>query len=86
MDNVYFFKALSSPTRLKIVKALLKKEYCACEIPPVVGKAQPTVSLELKKLVDYGIVERRKEGTRCIYCVADKRVRFLLETVLAGPI
>jgi ArsR family transcriptional regulator len=83
MENVYFFKALSSPTRLKIVKALLKKEHCACDIPPIVGKAQPTVSLELKKLVNYGILERHKEGTRCIYRVAGGRVKFLLDTILS---
>ena len=82
-NKLNFFKALSSPTRLKIVEALMKKEHCACELPQIVGRAQPTVSLELKRLFEYGIVERRKEGTKCIYSISDGRVRGMIKTVFA---
>ena len=75
------FRALSDPTRLKIVGILLKGERCACELPGMVGKAQPTVSLQLKKLSDCGVLACRKDGVKCIYRVSDKRVKKLLELV-----
>ncbi len=75
------FRALSDPTRLRIVSILLEGERCACELPSLVRKAQPTVSLQLKKLHESGVVSFRKDGTKCIYSIADKRVGKMLEMV-----
>jgi DNA-binding transcriptional ArsR family regulator len=75
------FRALSDPTRLKLVKILLKGERCACELPALVGKAQPTVSLQLKKLASAGVLSCRKEGTKSIYSVSDRRIPKLLEVL-----
>lgn len=77
--NITLLKALSDPTRMKIVDVLLKGERCACEIPDLVGKAQPTVSLQLKKLVRSGALSCRKEGTKSIYRIHDGRIAKLLE-------
>jgi len=73
------FKALSDPTRLRIVEILLNGERCACELPDMVGKAQPTVSLQLKKLRAAGILSLRKEGAKSIYRVSEQRIRRMLE-------
>lgn len=72
------FKALSDETRLNIVKFLLKEEKCVCEIIPAVKKAQPTVSLQLKKLEDLGIVSSRKEGKKVFYSIKNKTVKEVL--------
>jgi len=77
--SIILLKALSDPTRMKIVRVLLKGERCACEIPDLVGKAQPTVSLQLKKLVQAGAISSRREGTKSIYRVCDRRIAKLLE-------
>ncbi len=79
LPGLEVFKALSDPTRLNIVKILLKGERCACELPALVGKAQPTVSLQLKKLVSCGVLSYRKDGVKSIYRVSDARIRPLLE-------
>jgi len=75
------FKALSDPSRLKIIDFLREGEKCACKIVPTVGFAQPTVSRHLKVLVDCGILKRRKEGNRIFYSISSSKVYQLLDFV-----
>jgi ArsR family transcriptional regulator len=72
-----FFKALGDKTRYKIVSALAGRERCACELPKLVKRAQPTVSLQLKYLTKAGILSNRREGKKVIYGISDKRVQQL---------
>jgi DNA-binding transcriptional ArsR family regulator len=78
-EKLRIFKALGDETRLKIVEMLLKGEMCVCEIIPQLRKAQPTVSLQLKKLEMLGIVESRKEGKSVYYNLKNERVRKILQ-------
>lgn len=75
------FKALGDKTRYKIVTALLGGELCACELPKIVKRAQPTVSLQLKCLSKAGVVSSRREGKKIIYKIADARVGKLMRQV-----
>ena len=72
------FKALGDKTRYRIVTALLDGELCACELPKIVKRAQPTVSLQLKCLAKAGIVSARRDGKKMIYKIADSRVKWLV--------
>jgi len=72
-------KALSDPTRLKIVELLNNGEICACKFAPLTKKAQPTVSQHLKILESAGIVKSRKEGKMILYNVTDKRIFDLIK-------
>ncbi len=72
-------KSLADGTRLRILDYISDKERCACEIVPYAKKSQPNVSLHLKKLEENGIVSSRKEGTRVLYRIADKRVIRILK-------
>jgi ArsR family transcriptional regulator len=73
------FKALSDPTRLKIVELLQKKEICACKFVPLTKKAQPTVSQHLRILETAGIIKSRKEGKMIIYSVTNPKIFDLVE-------
>jgi len=75
------FKALSDPTRLKIIELLEKKEICACEFVPLTKKAQPTVSQHLRILKNSGIIKSRKEGKMVIYSITDKKIFDLIKLV-----
>lgn len=73
------FKALSDPTRLRIVEILKDGEICACKFIPYTKKAQPTVSQHLRILENAGIVKSRKEGKMILYSVVDKSIFDLIK-------
>ncbi len=77
-EMLRIFKALSDETRLKIVEALLDGEKCVCEIVPLTKRSQPTVSIQLAKLENLGIVKSRREGRSVYYRLADPKVRKVL--------
>src|ERR1041384_6679591 len=59
-------KALADRHRRRIVTLLLRaagEPVCVCEVQPLLGLSQGTVSHHLKQLVEAGIVERETRGT-----------------------
>lgn len=64
---IRIMKALSDPTRVRILKILEGKELCVCEIQSLVRLAQSTVSKHMKLLEEAGLVDYRKEGSWIIY-------------------
>jgi ArsR family transcriptional regulator len=58
-------KALSDPVRLRLVSLLACSpggEICACDLPSLLGRKQPTVSHHLKLLTEAGILAREQRG------------------------
>ncbi len=78
-ESLKIFKALCDETRLRIVELLLEQERCVCELVPPVGRTQSTVSIQLSKLEDLGIVESRREGKSIYYRLANKKVVKILK-------
>jgi ArsR family transcriptional regulator len=78
------FRALGDRTRYNIVSALLGGERCACEIPKLVKRAQPTVSLQLKYLLKAGILSSRRDGKKVLYRIADGRTEKFLRSAGMG--
>jgi ArsR family transcriptional regulator len=59
-------KAVADRHRLRIVNLLLRADgeaVCVCEIQPLLGLSQGTVSHHLKLLVEAGLVTRETRGT-----------------------
>jgi ArsR family transcriptional regulator len=59
-------KALADRHRLRIVNLLLGaggEPVCVCEVQPLLGLSQGTVSYHLKQLVEAGLIEREGRGT-----------------------
>lgn len=57
------FKALSDPTRLRILKAISHMdELCECNMVPVFGLSQPTISYHLKVLREAGLITSERRG------------------------
>ncbi len=75
------FKALSDETRLKIIEFLLSGEKCVCDIVRHVNRTQPTVSIQLSKLEDLGIVESRREGKSVYYRISNQKVTKILSKI-----
>lgn len=70
---ILVMKALSDPSRVKIIKMLEQKKYlCVCEIQAALELAQPTVSKHLKQLEHAEIVERFKDKQWVNYRIVKK--------------
>jgi ArsR family transcriptional regulator, arsenate/arsenite/antimonite-responsive transcriptional repressor len=64
------FKALADRHRLQILNCLIQADgesVCVCDLEPLLGVKQPTVSHHLKQLVEAGLLEREKRGTYAFY-------------------
>jgi ArsR family transcriptional regulator len=70
-DFVKVMKALSDPNRVKIVKMLQHKTMCVCEMQEALQVSQPSVSKNLKILVNAGLVRSTKDGLWVNYSLAD---------------
>lgn len=79
-----YLKALSHPTRIKIVKYLKEGERCVCEIFPYLGEEQSNISRHLAALKRAGILSSRKEGVSVYYRVQDENVFKILDLVLSS--
>lgn len=73
------FKALSEPSRLKILLALAGGELCVDHIAEAVGGGQSAVSHQLKTLKDNRIVKCRRDGKNVLYSVADGHILIMIE-------
>jgi ArsR family transcriptional regulator len=69
------FKAVSDPTRLKIINALLLAEMCVCDIAALMDMTQPAISHHLKVLRQLQLVKYRREGKSVYYELDDEHVR-----------
>lgn len=79
-----YFKALSHPTRIKIVQYLKGGERCVCEIVPYLKEEQSNVSRHLAALKRAGILSSRKEGVSVYYKVQDENVYKILDLALSS--
>ena len=72
------FKALSDPSRLKIVLALLKQEHCVCDIAVICNQTESAISHQLRVLRTLKIVKNRREGKVVYYTLDDDHVISLI--------
>lgn len=68
-----FFSALADETRLRILRLLMIREMCVCEIMVALDLTQPTASHHLNLLENAGIVKCRKEGKWVFYSNANMK-------------
>jgi ArsR family transcriptional regulator len=80
-------KALADRHRLRIVNLLLQADgeaVCVCEIQPLLGLSQGTVSHHLKQLLGAGILEREMRGTYSYFSLVPGALESVRE-VFASP-
>lgn len=75
-------KVFSNANRLMILEVLTEgDEFTVSEIEETVEIPQPTISQHLKIMRDQDVVDRRKEGVRSYYSIADQRIEEGMETM-----
>jgi ArsR family transcriptional regulator, zinc-responsive transcriptional repressor len=73
------FKALSDPTRLRILHLLFHGEHSVNDIADKLSLLQSTVSHQLRFLKNLRLVKFRREGTTLFYTHDDEHVIDLLK-------
>lgn len=72
-------KALSDPTRLRIIYILSKSSLCVCDISTILDINQSSISHHLRVLRDTKLVKFKREGKLVIYSLDDEHVLTLFE-------
>jgi len=83
-EFIRVMKALSDPTRVKILKILERRSMCVCELQTALGSAQSTTSKHLKILEDAGLVGSIKDGLWANYTLADGRQSAYAASILGN--
>lgn len=76
------FKALSDPTRIRILHNLSKRELCVCDLAEVLGMTQSAVSHQLRYLKALRLVKNRREGNTVFYRHDDAHTMGLLQMAI----
>ncbi len=68
------FKALSDPTRVKLIGAMLHDELCVHDLSVLLNMGQSAISHQLRYLRNLRIVKRRKSGKTVYYSLDDSHI------------
>lgn len=76
------FKALSSPSRLRLLRLLDDRESTVSALVEASGLSQPLVSQHLRVLRGLGLVQVERTGREARYSVADRHVSHIVADAL----
>jgi ArsR family transcriptional regulator, arsenate/arsenite/antimonite-responsive transcriptional repressor len=79
LTGAKLLKALSDPTRLKIMDMVSCSELCACDILEGLTITQSTLSHHMKVLLKCRLVMGRKEATWMYYSINRKKMLELMQ-------
>ncbi len=71
------FRAMSDPTRVRIVAALAVQELCVGDLANILGLTGSAVSHQLRLLRGQRLVKYRKEGRAALYSLDDEHIEHL---------
>ena len=80
-DSALILKALSHPTRLRIVNLIRENKPCVKGIEEALGLAQPNISQHLSFMRDKGILSSRKISNQVFYRIDDSRTMSLVDMI-----
>lgn len=73
-DFVKLFKALSDETRIRILKVLLQRECCVCEVMQALDISQSRASRNLGILESAGFIKSRRDGLWIVYSIDEHKM------------
>ena len=80
------FKALSSSSRLAIIRCLSMSPLTVGGLVEATGQSQPLVSQHLRVLRDAGLVVVTRSGREGTYAIADQHVTHVVEDAIAHSV
>ncbi len=82
-EMAVIFRALSDPTRLRIISMLLEREMCVTDLTAALDMSQSAVSHQLSDMRELHLVRFRRAGRHVYYRLDDEHVRDLFAQGLA---
>src|SRR5437879_12586634 len=80
-DASLFLKAMAHPNRLMILCILCEGERSVSELEQLLVLRQPTVSQQLARLREDGLVKARRQGKIMYYSLASNDARLVVDAV-----
>lgn len=80
--QVNIFKALSDPNRIRIMKMVIERELCMCEVREILDLSNSTVSKHLTILRDAGLLLDAKDGKWVNFRLNDTTDQPLIRSVI----
>ena len=81
IDTAKVLKAISDSKRLRIVDMLSCGELCACKILEAFHITQPTLSHDMKVLIEARIVNDRRDGKNIYYSLNKEQLNLFENTM-----
>lgn len=69
-------EAFSHVDRILIVRILMKKDRCVCELEAILGKSQSNISYHLKILENLNLIKGWKKGKFTHYSIVQKSLEY----------
>ena len=67
-------KGISDETRIRILKVLLERECCVCEVMQALNISQSRASRNLGILEDAGFIKSRRDGLWIVYSIDGQKM------------
>ncbi len=80
-ETAVLFAAVGDPTRLALLRFLLREEHCVSQCTEYIGLTQGAASKQLALLAHVGLLARRQVGRRAYYRASDPEA---VEGILAA--
>ena len=73
------FKIMGDSTRCKLISALLQNEMCVCDLANILSMTKSSISHQLSKMKEAGVVKSRKDGKTVYYSLDDNHISEIFE-------
>ena len=77
------YKIMGNDTRCKIIYALSLNEMCVCDLSNVLSMTKSSISHQLSKMREAGVVKCRRDGKEVYYSLDDVHISSLFAISLA---
>lgn len=77
-----FFSIVGDPTRCKILFALKAQPLCVCDLANVLSMTKSSISHQLHKMKDAGVVKCERSGKQVFYSLDDRHILEIFDTAL----
>ena len=74
-----FYKILGDATRCKLIFSLLNQEMCVCDLANVLSMTKSSISHQLSKMRNAGVVKCRRDGKNIYYSLDDEHVEMMFK-------